>query len=139
VLAFREVARGIFFPVEIEGRVYRIKHDGPDVLTQIIRSKYNLLEINQAPTNYPFDLPIPAGMQVVDHRNGTQYIATKDGKPKVVAPAPKEVPAAQVPTYDEPQQWLLFVPFAAACVVSALLLAGGIYYSRRKRGQAIQG
>lgn len=139
VLAFREIAQGIFFPVEVESRSYAIKHDRPDVLFAINRIKYNLLEINQASTSYPFDLPIPAGMPVVDHRNGTSYVATKDGKPTVVAPAPKEVPAAQVPTYDEPQQWPLFVPIAAACVVFALLLAGGIYYSRRKRAQAIQG
>ncbi len=138
VLAFHEIARGIFFPVEVEGRSYAIKRDGPDVLFRISRLKFNLLEINQASTNYPFHLPIPAGMTVVDRRNGTRYIATKDGKPTVVGPAPKEVPAAQVPTYDEPEQWPLLVPIAAACVVAALLLAGGIYYLRRKRAQAIQ-
>lgn len=139
VLAFREIARGIFFPVEIESRSYAIKRDGPDRLFQIGRLKFSLLEINQESTSYPFHLPIPAGMPVVDRRNGTSYVATKDGKPKVVAPAPTEVPAAQVPTYDEPQQSPLFVPIAAACVVSALLLTGGIYYSRRKRSQVIQG
>lgn len=139
VLAFREIERGIFFPVEVEGRRYAIRRDGPNVLVQVSRSKYSLLEINQDSTNYPFQLPIPAGMPVVDHRNGTSYVATKDGKPKVVFPAPKEAPAAQLPTYDEPQQWPLFVPIAAACVASALLLAGGIYYSRRKRSQAIPG
>ena len=139
VLTFRELAPGIFFPVEVESRSYAIKHDRPDILFQISRSKYTLLEINQESTSYPFHLPIPAGMQVVDYRNGTAYIATKDGKPTVIGPAPKEMPAAQVPTYDEPQQSPLLVPIAAACVVSALLLAGGIYYSRRKRAQAIQG
>src|SRR5579883_1891971 len=141
VLAFREIAPGTFFPVEVEGRRYAIKHDGPDVLGRISRTKYSLLEINQASTSYPFHLPIPAGMPVVDRRDGTSYVATKDGKLKEVAPAPHEVLAAQVqaPTYDEPQQWPLFVPIVAACVVSALLLAGGIYYSRRKRGQATQG
>jgi hypothetical protein len=139
VLAFREIAPSIFFPVEVEGRVYKIKRDGPDVLSQISRTKYSLLEINQASTNYPFHLPIPAGMPVVDHRNGTTYIATEDGKPTVVGPAPTVVAAAQVPTYEETQEWPRFVPIAAACVVAALLLAGGIYYLRRKRGQAIQG
>ncbi len=139
VLAFREIDRGIFFPVEIEERNYAIKRDGPDVLFNISRLKFSLVEINQESTNYPFQLPIPAGMPVVDRRNGTQYIATEDGKPTVVGPIPKEVPAAQLPTYDEPQQSSLFVPIVAACVASALLLAGGIYYSRRKRAQAMHG
>lgn len=139
VLAFREITLGIFFPVEVETRAYAIKRDGPDVLVQISRLKFTLLEINQESNSYPLHLPIPAGMAVIDHRNGTQYIATKDGKATVFGPVPKEVAAAQVPTYDEPPQSSLLVPILAACVVSALLLAVGIYYTRRKRGQVIPG
>jgi hypothetical protein len=139
VLAFREIEQGIFFPGEVEHRSYAIKRDGPDVLFQISRAKYTLLEVNQASTDYPFHLPVPAGMPVVDRRNGTSYIESKDGKPTVVAPAPVEVVAAKVPTYEETQQWPLFVPIAVACVVSALLLTAGIYYLRRKRSQATQG
>ena len=124
VVDFWELGPGLTLPKAIR----TTRSDQPDVI--------NLFELRDVVCNQPiddkeFDLPIPEGVVVVDHRVGKYHLWGKDG------------PARTFGSNDEFYRWKLeqkeagtpkprrFSPLMAAAAVACLVVIGAMFAYRR--------
>ena len=103
VLAFREIAPGIQFPMHVEARVYSFElDDQKGNLLAVTETKFHSVVINQPIDPKHFELEIPPRSAVVDYRDNSSYVVGPDGQPKgKVWVVPKPIETEADPTYRE--------------------------------------
>lgn len=134
-LSFREYESGIYFPHELETRLYLINQVEPKTehLWKVSRVRFHSIEINKPINPKIFQLVPKDGTPVVDYRDKSSYLAGPNGMPRgEVGPAPESAPTPTVPTYKEGPRFNWVLSGVIITSILALLILTVLVMRRRR-------
>ena len=129
-MKFVEAKPGIFFPGEVEQRVF-----SDDKLRSRTRVTFTSVRINEVLEPSHFELLFPEGISVADHRKGLAYKTGAQEQPEGDVVALNTSPASNATVrrrFADNKLWI------AAGIGATVLIAGGAFLIWRRRKLASQ-